>query len=361
MKKITARILLTLLTSFLCINIHAQVNSKKKIKIYETFVYSDNTPNKLKGVLYEIKDSSIIVSNSKLKKDYSTGNFKLAEISFNNINLVKTRRINNAKRGVWKGAVGGLGIVIGMAGVAAPGSPLGEAAVLFSAPIIAAGAVIGALVATHLNKIPVNRSIENFNRNRHRLQKYSYLQEYSYSTNLFEQADEPKGFIGIAYGLSIPLGDFANKSPDNENADFAKTGGSSNIVFGYSVSRNLGISASLFNSKYNADKNDAEMLWKLGGIIAGPLFSTSFKDKFHFDMKPGIGFASSSLVVDNIDEKTGNGLGINLSASFRYNFAKRWCILTESGYLTTSQKFDDKSERKIKAINLGLGIAYRFK
>lgn len=361
MKKIAARILLTLMTSFLCINIHAQENSKKNIKIYESFVYSDNKPNILKGVLYEIKDSSIIVSNSKLKKDYSTGNFKLAEISFNNINLVKTRRINNAKRGVWIGAVTGFGVAIGMAGVAAPGSTFGEAAGFLSIPITAIGAGIGALAGSHLNKIPINSSLENFNRNRSRLQKYSYVDEYSNGGNLFEQENEHKGFIGIAYGISIPLGDFADKSLDNENADFAKTGSGSNIVFGWSLTQNLGISASLFNNKYNADKNGAEMLWVLGGLMAGPIFSTSVRDKLYFDMKPGIGIVSSSLVVDSIDEKTGNALGINFSASLRYNFAKRWCLLTETGYLTTSQKFDDKSERKIQTINMNLGIAYRFK
>ncbi len=109
--------------------------------------------------------------------------------------------------------------------------------------------------------------------------------------NLFAQTNENKGFIGIALGPSIPLG------------DFAKTGYSDHLInFGYRFGQNFGICASVFYDQYN-----------------------------------------------------------DISASFRYNFSKRWCILTDAGFLSSNQNFLDERKEKKQTIRLGLGIAYNFK
>ncbi len=45
----------------------------QKIKIYKTWVSLNSEPFQIRGVLYEIKDSSILVSKSLVVQDYYSG------------------------------------------------------------------------------------------------------------------------------------------------------------------------------------------------------------------------------------------------------------------------------------------------
>jgi hypothetical protein len=54
----------------------------KRSRIYETWLTIDSQPFYLKGVLYEVKDSSILISDSKLKQDYKTGHLKISEFYY---------------------------------------------------------------------------------------------------------------------------------------------------------------------------------------------------------------------------------------------------------------------------------------
>lgn len=358
--KITAlRIFLTFMIVFFCIYLNAQEKTKQKNKIYETWISLDNKPNTLKGVLYEINDSSIFVSNSKLKKDYSTGNFKVSEIYYNRIDVMKTRRKYSIEKGTLIGEVAGLAILI--AATSGEGFSPRELAFI-GLPFAAIGAGIGALAGSIKVIIPINNSFENFNKNKNKLQKYSYVQEYSHGANISGPTYEHKSYIGFLLGPSFPLGEFADNSEGNENAGLAKTGYCSNVVnIGYRITQKLGVSAFAFYSQYDVDKNGSEMWWGISGIMAGPMFSIPVNNKLYFDLKPRIGFVSAQFLVNDNAEEFGKGLGINLNASLLYNFSKRWCILTETGYISSHQKFWDSSEKKIQAINLGLGIAYRFR
>lgn len=334
----------------------AQENTIKKPKFYETWISLDNKQNTFRGILYEINDSSILVSNSKFIKDYSTGNFTVSNLYYNNIDLVKIRRIKTVKTGALTGAAAGLAGAIALSVYAAGEEELSILTFFLGFQFIPTGALIGALVGSHKIRFPLNRSIENFNKNKSRLQKYSFVHEYSTITII----NEHKGFIGPSIGPSFPLGDFANKSMENENAGFAETGFASNIInLGYNFTQNFGISVSNFYSEYNIGKSSTKMLWKQGGIIAGPLFSIPVNDNLFIDMKPGIGYASSYIVGNN-EQVTGNGMGVNFSTSLRYNFSDRWCILSETGYFSSNQKFED-GNKKMQVISLGFGITYRFK
>jgi len=52
-------------------SVHAQ-DTIQKNKIYRTWIELNREPFKTKGALYELKDSSILVSNSLVIQDYST-------------------------------------------------------------------------------------------------------------------------------------------------------------------------------------------------------------------------------------------------------------------------------------------------
>jgi hypothetical protein len=336
----------------------AQLNIENKSKIYDAWISLDNQSQNVKGLLYEIKDSSIIVSNSTLKKDYLSGNFNLSSIDFYSIDHVSIRRKNKVIAGTIIGSALGLAGAIGIGHIA--GGEGGLIAVLYGPPALLFGAGIGALAGSFRIKIPIGGSFENFKSNERRLERYSYLIEYSNGLNSYEKAYEHKWFIGVIVGVSFPSGDFEHSPQVNLNEEFSKAGGNSNLILGYSYKQNFGISASFLNSSYNFKNSSADTWWSLSTILTGPMYSVPLRRNLNLDLKPMIGSTSSSLNIDDVSYITGNGFSIYPCISLRYNFSMRWCALIESGYLYTTQKFED-GNKKMQATNLGAGIAYRFR
>lgn len=153
--------------------------NEKSFNIYRAWISLINDPIPLKGVLYEINDSSILVSNSVLREDYYTGRFELSKIKFNDIDIVSTRLKNNFVKVALIGAATGF-IAGGLTGLISGDDPPGlfsfsaeEKALLFGCGIAAVGAGAGALEGLVKIKIPINGNIDNFNRNKNKLKKYS--------------------------------------------------------------------------------------------------------------------------------------------------------------------------------------------
>ncbi len=162
-----------------CINSLNAQDTIQKIKIYRTWVSLNSEPFKIKGVLYEIKDSSILVSSSVVIQDYSTDKFEIVKLHINNIETIKTRRKNNIGRGVLIGAITGfaVGCFIGLIdGDDPPNTFLGmtaeEKALFAGVPLAVGGAGIGALIGSIKVKIPINGSINSYNRNKNKLGEY---------------------------------------------------------------------------------------------------------------------------------------------------------------------------------------------
>jgi len=168
----------------------------KNLRIVNLSLYSE--PHKLKNVSYEIKDSSILVSNSV------TGNF---EVFYNNIKSVDVRRKNGGKRAAIGAAIGAAtGLLLGYGIGSAVGddppcpppffSPTQSILVALQQLYAAAfdpctsrtaeekaeagaafgmiyGALIGAAVGWGRVKIPIKGSFEKFDRNKSKLERYS--------------------------------------------------------------------------------------------------------------------------------------------------------------------------------------------
>ena len=157
----------------------------QKIKIHRTWISLKSEPFKIKGVLYEIKDSSILVSRSVVIQDYSTDRFEIAKLNIKNIETIKTRRKNSIGNGVLIGVVSGfvvgglMGLIDGDDPPCTPGSwfcwriTAGQKALMMGVPLAVCGAGIGALIGSVKVVIPINGSISNYNRNKNKLRKYS--------------------------------------------------------------------------------------------------------------------------------------------------------------------------------------------
>jgi hypothetical protein len=345
----------------------AQQDTVQRSRIYKTWISLnnqiwtsfDNKESQIKGLLYEVKDSSILISNSFVKQDYLKGNFKVTYIDFKNINDVRIRGKYNIAIGTTIGTLLGVIGAVGIAQGIAREDEFAGAMVLVGTPVIAVGAGIGALFGAMRIHIPINGSFENFKRNESRLEKHSYLHESSKGPNIYEKEYEHKWFFGILMGPSFPSGDFEDDFTGSSNDSEVKTGNIGNFILGYNFKENFGISASFIGNTYNMNNSTSEEWWTLVSFLAGPVFSVPFQNKFFLDLKPMIGFTNASLNTVDSSVGYGNGIGIYPSTSIRFNFSRRWCALSEVGYLFTNQNFGDRF-KKMQAINLSFGIGYRF-
>jgi hypothetical protein len=162
---------------FCCLNSLNAQDTIQKINIYRTWVSLNSEPFNIKGVLYEIKDSSILVSSSVVIRDYSTDRFGMINLHINDIETIKTRKNGNIGKGVLIGAITGFAVggFIGLLSGNDPPCPsgswfclrysAGEKALMAGIPLAVCGAGIGALIGSIKVTIPINGSINNYNRN----------------------------------------------------------------------------------------------------------------------------------------------------------------------------------------------------
>ena len=86
-------------------------NTHEEIRIYKTMIFLNNNKRVIHGILYEVDDSSILISNSLIKEDYLNGRFQLAEINYNNIDHLQIKNTPIIRRSVLIGTI--TGFVIG--------------------------------------------------------------------------------------------------------------------------------------------------------------------------------------------------------------------------------------------------------
>jgi uncharacterized protein (TIGR02145 family) len=171
---------------FLCIlqSLQAQSDSliiKKSYRIWVSPVRHTRFHFR-QGLLYSVKDSSILVSDTKNKEDYYHARFKTAEVNANLINNIVLRRTGQQGIGVAIGAATGfiIGMILGVTqhtGGGNEGDKSMQDGGLVIIPLLftGAGAGIGAAIASFKINIPIKGSQEKFDQNKERLISYSLL------------------------------------------------------------------------------------------------------------------------------------------------------------------------------------------
>jgi len=154
----------------------AQKDSVSKKKIYKTWLLLNRDQGKIKGILYDIKDSSILLSDSKYPADYRKGNFKVYEYQVSSINTIKIRRMRNINKGALLGMAAGF-----VAGVVT-GALLSEgntgAALWAGSWGLGLGAAVGAAIGSVKISIPVHGDHAKFTRNLKKLKACAYQRQY---------------------------------------------------------------------------------------------------------------------------------------------------------------------------------------
>lgn len=354
MKKLNFMKKVLIISLFICCGYWtcAQEQENKKIKVYKTWIKLNNNTQNIKGVIYEIGDSSIFVTESLLYPD-------VREYHFSEIDYLKVRRDKSITRGAIAGSAmgGGVGIVTGLSLTGEAGIFTGAISTYMGFVFGVFGGGVGILAGTIKDRFPMNRSLENLEKYRGPLQNYSYLKDESVATHHFKH----KGYIGFSAGLCFASNEFAFDVPINNYKGMEMTGFSTKTIIGYRITEYLGVNFSVRSNQYPV-VNDSQipMSWNLDAFTAGPVISLPISDKFSFDFSPSVGFASAYLYEDNKEVYTGGGFGINISGTLAYNISKRWVGSVSSGYLSSKQSFDEGGNGKASDIDIQLGMAYKF-
>lgn len=337
----------------------AQDTIAGKPKLHETWISSDklNTFQKI-GILYEIMDSSILISDSPYKKDYQTGNFRTEEFDFRQIESLKLRKVNSVRNGVVIGSSVGLGLtVVGLFLLVEPGDFEGWMVPAFLSYAIGSAGIfggIGLIAGSIKTTIPLERNYENFNRNRAKLQNYAVVKSGDYG------GFEHESYLGLwQIGPSFAMGGFTDKTTEH----YAKTTGYGGDVLnlGFLFSPTFGISAGGFNHEYDVADDNKEMCWMFSGLVAGPLFAFPVGRKFFLDLNPRIGFSDVTFYTDQGNQSSISGFALYPCACFRYNLSKRWSLISETGFLNIKTREQLYGQDHYQSFNLNAGIAYRFR
>lgn len=157
------------------------------ITLSRTWVSILGEPFKFEGVLYEVKDSAILVSNSLRVSDYSANKFDVTSLQIHNIQEIQIRRNNRMKNGMWIGAIAGFAVG-GIWGLLLGDDPpcykswlcfritAGQKALLLGIPLAFLGGSIGRKIGSVKITIPIFGSMDNYNKNKERLRSHSVIQ-----------------------------------------------------------------------------------------------------------------------------------------------------------------------------------------
>lgn len=169
-KQIITILIASLLTCVL--SLYAQ-DSLQITKIYQTWLKVNIHPLKIKGALYEIRDSSLVVSNSLSTNDYLSNNFTLHSVNVKNLNTIELREAHLAGNTAVIGGIIGLGL--GIIGAFFSDLWIHPAATytIFGSLGFTFGALLGYASESKKTVIPIDGSLDSYNQNKGKLSQYS--------------------------------------------------------------------------------------------------------------------------------------------------------------------------------------------
>jgi hypothetical protein len=341
-----------LLTDTLAAVLSAQTEVTGKRKIYESWINLEHSTEKIRGVLFETRDSSLIISESRISLDYPPKQFQGKEYNYSQLKNLQIRRLNNVPRGAIIGGITGFSIVfIGT-------SMLGEvplwASFLAGIPAAGSGAGIGALAGSVKIRIPLYGNYEAFNVNRDKLNYFSYLENPTYSRH------EHDNYFAFLVGPSIPQGELRSINPDSGSISI-HNGYNSEFALFVKLAPDVGVKLFFFDNQYEAGLSSSGYWLVWSGLAIGPAFSFPVTRKIFFDVEPGISVGDLSLMKAETEILHGRGLTLITCATARFNIASRWCLLAGTNYSLGKLRMNNSTRISAQAINLRFGAGYRFR
>ena len=123
-------------------------------------------PRRIRGILYGVKDSSILVSSSTNIKKYNSENIRTIRIPVNSIEKIKIRRINAIGRGAGYGLA--VGFSIGMTIGLIASDDIADSA--FGAALALPGALFGMLFNSAKDVYDINGELSVYKKHKRKLE-----------------------------------------------------------------------------------------------------------------------------------------------------------------------------------------------
>ena len=174
--------------------VQAQTDSPDKGKNYQAWISTYEASRAITGGLYEIRDSSIMLSNRNFSRNGSPGKVDMTKLDVRSIDVIKVRKNGSIGKGVLYGAISGL-VAGGALGIlyaasvkksdagandleksfnsAASSMAIAGTSILIGIGCIGTGIGVGALIGSAKITIPINGSRKQFDQNRSILDGYS--------------------------------------------------------------------------------------------------------------------------------------------------------------------------------------------
>lgn len=177
-----------------------------------------------------------------------------------------------------------------------------------------------------------------------------------------------KSYLGFYGGMSVPRGDFANSTYENNKSGFANRGMTFSVDGGIYVYKNLAIGINMsfqdqgeltasdtytlaqgYTNSFKADQATVTAVGRYHtfDILVGPQYSFTYH-KFILDLRANAGFIkilSTPTITTKmtgvpqqtgeIVQKGGGGilLGYGGNAALRYKFADNWAVVLRGNYI----------------------------
>ena len=182
-------ILYTLLVLMACAPLGAQDTlyfSRDSLRIKPSMVRLLEEPHKLHGVLYQLKDSSILYSN---RIDFGDSQYRVTEISELYIKDIGSIYSNKGNRTILGALIGaGSGFVVGfITGYVSEKNRTADRDWFGTSPEFAGlgvgitfslgGVLIGGIAGSHSARMPINGSQHEYDAHRERLHKYTVIKD----------------------------------------------------------------------------------------------------------------------------------------------------------------------------------------
>jgi len=173
---------LLVLSLILCFQLQAQTDSIVVRKTYSTWIYPVEKSRIKQGALFEVKDSSLLISEKYKKKNFENGKFNVIKVNASSIDIIKLRKKGNVGIGALTGGAAGIvcsiitGLIINSNYYAAEGDPEGGQefiTTLTSIMLVGIGTGIGIGIGSHKKNILINGRQIQFDDNRSKLTTYS--------------------------------------------------------------------------------------------------------------------------------------------------------------------------------------------
>lgn len=172
-----------LVSTFLAIissGTNAFSQNDKGSQLYKTWIKIRNNQSNELGYLYQVKDSSLIITNGFKMTTISNVEGQLNELFYADINALKVQKKGSVGRGAGKGALIGLGVGVvggliayGMQGSGSISFSSGEYILAMSIISVPLGTLIGTAAGGSKRKIPIQQNPKYFKQNRSLLREYA--------------------------------------------------------------------------------------------------------------------------------------------------------------------------------------------